>query len=144
MPLNPSSSDIYTGYAAPVAGFQTFATTTPATTVLTIPAGRIFSGTVAINCSCTNAGAATNAAQATGVVSISGTGAVPAAGNYWRCDALAGANVTAGTVGDDGNNNATFPNVVIQAGSANALIQLTTTNVGTNSQVSASAYGVII
>lgn len=135
-PTTPSGADI-------VDGLQTFAATGGPTTVVTVPAGRTWVGTIAISCACSNAGANAVAAVATGVVSVAGAGASPAAGNYLRCDAQAGANVAAGTVGDSGDNFLSSPFTVQAAVGTPATIQATATIAGTAGQVSVSAIGAL-
>lgn len=125
-------------------GFQTFAATTAATTVITVPAGRTWSGVVSVNCACQNAGANAVTAQATGVVSVAGAGATPAAGNYMRVTALAGANVAAGTVGDSGANSQSIPLVVVAPGGNAVTVQCAATVAGSSGEVNVSAVGALI
>lgn len=144
-----SWQDLETSAGGPAAadvldGFQTFAATGGPTTVITVPQGRTWSGTVTISCATQNAGANAVTGQATGVVSTAGAGVTPVAGNYLRCDALAGANVAAGTVGDSGDNFLSSPFVVV-APVANAVtVQATATIAGSGGQVSVSAIGNLV
>lgn len=132
------------GQAATITdGFQTFAATTGATTVVAVPAGRTWNGTITITCACQNAGANAATAQATGVVSTAGAGVTPAAGNYIRCDALAGANVAAGTVGDSGDNFTSVPFTVVAPAGNPVQIQAAATITGSGGQVSVSAIGAL-
>lgn len=126
-----------------LAGFQTFAATTGATTVISVPAGRTWVGQVAITCAVQNAAAALAAGQATGVVSTAGAGVVPAAGNYVRCDAVAGANAATGTVGDSGDNSVVVNMVVVAPAGNPVQVQATSTIAGTGGQVSVSAIGLL-
>jgi hypothetical protein len=126
-----------------LSGFQTFAATTAATTVITVPAGRTWVGTVSVSVACQNAGANAATAQATGVVSVAGAGVTPAAGNYFRCDALAGANVAAGTVGDSGDNFLSSPFAVVAPVGNSVTVQAAATITGSGGQVSASAIGAL-
>lgn len=140
---NPGGRPTTPGGADILDGLQTFAATTAATTVITVPAGRTWVGTIAISCACSNAGANAVAAVATGVVSTAGAGVIPAAGSYLRCDAQAGANVAAGTVGDSGDNFLSSPfQVVAPVGNA-VQVQATATIAGTAGQVSVSAIGAL-
>lgn len=126
-----------------LSGFQTFAATTAATTVITIPAGRTWRGTVSISVACQNAGANAATAQATGLVTTAGAGVIPAAGSYFRCDALAGANVAAGTVGDSGDNFLSSPFTVVAPAANPVTIQATATVTGSGGQVSVTATGAL-
>lgn len=125
-------------------GFQSFAATTAATTLVTVPAGRTWSGWIVMSAACVNAAANAVAAQATGVISVAGAGATPAAGNWIELDALAGANAAAGTVGDGGNSAVAVPFSVVAPGGNSVTIQLASTQAGTTSKVSASAIGALI
>ena len=125
-------------------GFLTFAATTGATTLVTAPAGRTWSGTIVMSCACSNAGANAVAAQATAVLSVVGAGSTPLNGNYVRCDAQAGANVAAGTVGDSGNATLVFPFVFVAPAANTVSLQVTTTQAGSNSQISVSAIGALV
>ena len=135
-PTTPGGNDI-------LDGLQTFAATAAATTVITVPAGRTWTGTIAISCACQNAGANAATAQATGIVSTAGAGVLPAAGNYLRCDALAGANVAAGTVGDSGDNFLSSPFTVVAPLGNAVTVQAAATVAGSGGQVSVSAIGAL-
>lgn len=122
-------------------GFQSFAATTAATTVITVPQGRTWIGQVTVQCACAEVAAGAVQAQATGVVSVAGAGATPAAGNYLEVDAFAGANAATGTVGDGAASSVTTRMVLI-APAGNAIqLQLASTQAGTTSKVSCSAIG---
>lgn len=123
-------------------GFQTFAATTAATTIITIPAGETWQGNIFVSCAAGEVGAGAAQPQATAIISTAGAGAIPAAGNWIRVDAVAGANVAAGTVGDGATNAATIPFVAVAPAGNSITIQAASTNVGTFSQVSVSAIGI--
>lgn len=135
-----------TGQGGPAAadvlvGFQTFAATTGATTVIQVPAGRTWQGTVAVNCAAAEAGAGAVQAQATCVLTTAGAGVTPAAGTIARVSAYAGANVAGGTVGSDASTSQAIP-LTIVAPAANAVqLQAATTQAGTVSEVNVTAAG---
>lgn len=124
-------------------GLQTFGVSTGATTVIQVPAGRTWVGVIAVNVSCQNAGANAATAQATGIVSTAGAGVTPAAGNYVRCTAFAGANVAAGTVGDSDANSVVVPMVVIAPGANAVQVQAAASISGSGGEVNVSAIGVL-
>ena len=144
-----TANPVPTQPGAPVAanilvGFQTFAATTGATTVITIPAGRTWQGTIAISCTCQTVAATATAGQARAVISVAGTGVTPAAGNVAACEAKNGANAATGTVGTQAANSVTFPLVVIAPGGNSVTVQVTTTIAGTAGVVDVSATGALV
>ena len=126
-----------------VTGYQGFSATTANTTVVTIPAGRTWVGTVSVECACQEAAAGTVTAQATGIITTAGTGVTPAAGTYGRCDALAGANAATGTVGTDATATLQFPLTVVAPGGNAVQIQASATIAGTGGQVNVTASGTL-
>jgi hypothetical protein len=126
-----------------LSGFQTFAATTAATTLVTVPAGRTWVGWITLQCAAQEAAAGAVAALATGVISVAGAGVTPAAGNYLRCDALVGANVAAGLTGSDASGSNGSPFTVVAPVGNSVTIQVTATIAGTAGQVNASALGVL-
>jgi len=127
-----------------LAGYQTFSATTAATTVITIPQGRIWQGTICISTAVTIPAAGTSTGQALVVVSLSGAGSTPAPGNIGGNESWAGANAAGGLSGTQGMNGIAIP-ITIQAGSGAAcLVQATTTQVGANNRVDVTAAGVLI
>lgn len=142
----PISGNVATTQAAIAAanvldGFQSFAATTAATTVIQVPQGRTWIGYVTVSCACAENAAGLVNAQATAVLSVAGAGATPAAGNIMEVDAMTGQNSAAGTVGAQGQATATVRMVLI-APAGNAIqLQLASTQAGSLSKVSASAFG---
>jgi hypothetical protein len=131
----PAAADI-------VAGHQAFTATTPATTVITVPAGRTWRGSVSLTCAVTNQAAATGTANALGVVTTAGVGVTPAAGTYVSCEARAGGNAATGTVGSQGNDSLTVPEMVVVAPAGNAVtLAVAATIAGSNGRVACSAIG---
>ncbi len=108
-------------------GRQSFTATTGATTLITIPAGRTWIGTIGASCSCAEAAAGAVAAQATATFTTVGGTATPAAGTYFVVQAQAGANVAAGLVG---TQDSTFGSTrfVVVAGASSATIAVASTN----------------
>lgn len=128
-----------------LAGYQSFTTTTAATTIVTIPAGRTWIGELNANCVASIAAASATAGQATGIITTAGTNVTPAAGTYLGCDGRAGANAATGTVGSDGDDSADASDfVVIAPGDNSVTLQCTSTNAGTFSRVTCSANGRLI
>lgn len=120
-------------------GFLTFAATTAATTLITVPAGRTWTGTVAVSCAASTTAAATAAGQARAVVSVAGVGVTPAAGTVLAVEAKAAANAATGTSGDSAANSLSAPLVVVApAGNAVTVQVATTVTTGT---VDAAASG---
>lgn len=135
-PTTPQGADI-------LDGMLTFSATTGNTGLITVPAGRTWSGVITIQCAATVTAAGTVAGQATGVVLTAGVGAIPAAGNWIRCDALAGANAAGGTVGADASATVTTP-FTAQAPVGNSInISANTTIAGGPGQVNYTAVGAL-
>jgi hypothetical protein len=125
-------------------GFQSVTATTAATTILTVPIGGIWVGTITIQCGVTVTGAVTTTGNAQCILSVSGAGATPAAGNYFQCNALAGANVVAGVTGTQGDVYLSSP-FTIAAGGVAALLQSTVSITGATTGVSnVSAIGTLV
>jgi hypothetical protein len=124
-----------------LAGHQSFTSTTAATTVITVPADATWEGVITINCTTAIDAASTTAGQATGVVTVAGAGATPTAGTYLHCDARAGANAAAGTVGSNSTQTVSIPFVLVAGAGAAATIQFASTNAGTFSRASCSVAG---
>lgn len=130
--------------ATVLAGYQSFTATTAATTIVTIPAGKTWQGTVSVSAACGEAAAGTVAPNALGVISVAGTGVVPAAGNYFAVQATAGANAATGTVGDGASNFGSLPMIVVAPVGNSVTIQVTTTIAGTAGRIDASAFGTTV
>ena len=135
-PQRPTAGDILDGY-------QTFTSTTSATTLITVTAGRTWVGTIGVNVACQEVAAGTATCQARGVITTSGTNVTPAAGTYLACEAKAGANAASGLVGDGSANYCAIPFTIVAPVGNTVLIQVATTNAGTASVVDASAVGVM-
>jgi len=133
-PQRPATGDILSGY-------QTFTSTTVATTVITVPQGRTWVGTISANCSCAEAAAGTAQPQARAVFTTAGTNVTPAAGSYFAVDARSGANAAAGLVGSGGSNFGSTPFTITAPAGNSVTLQVTTTLAGTASVVDASAIG---
>jgi hypothetical protein len=118
-----------------------FVATTAATTLITIPAGRTWIGTIGASTSVAVAGASAVAGEATGIFTTAGAGVTPAAGAIFGVHCLVGANVVGGTVGSDGSDAASTRVVVIAPGANAVTIQVASTNTGTSSVVDAWAIG---
>lgn len=121
-------------------GQQSVTASTGATTLVTIPIGRTWTGQIGANCAGSNTGAVTTQGQARAVFTTAGGTAIPAAGTYFVVEALWGANVAAGTVG---TSDSTFgmAQFTVVAGSSAATIQVTTTIAGTIGHCDSFAIG---
>lgn len=124
-----------------IVGFLSHTASAGPSTLLTVPAGRTWIGTLAVAVAVDNAGANAVEGRARAVIATAGTGVVPAAGTIFACEAKAGANVLGGTVGSQGNNKLEV-RAVVQAPAGNAVtLTLTSTIAGTAGVVDASAIG---
>lgn len=118
--------------------------TTAATTLITIPAGRTWVGTVGASVSCAVTAASIATGRASALISVSGANAVPAPGIYLGVDALAGPNNATGTVGSQGSNSLSSAFTVIAPAGNSVNIQVATTQSGTTSLVDAFANGELL
>jgi hypothetical protein len=127
-----------------LAGRQTFTSTTGATTIITIPAGRTWIGHVGASVSAAEVAAGTAQPQATATFTTVGTGVTPTAGTYLVIDARSGANAATGVVGD-GITNFGDTVWIVAAPLANTVtIAVASTNVGTSALVDAYAFGMLV
>lgn len=124
-------------------GFQSFTATTAATTLITVPAGRTWVGTVGVACAASIAAASATAGQARAVVTVAGAGATPAAGTLFAVEARAGANAATGTVGSNGHAAQSAPLTVIAPAGNAVTVQVATTQAGTYTVVDAFAAGAL-
>lgn len=124
-------------------GFATAAATTGATTLITIPATRTWVGTVGLSCATAIAAASATAGQARGVITTAGTNVTPAAGTVMACEAKAGANAAAGTVGSSADHFTFVPLTVIAPAGNSVTVQVTSTIAGTAGVVDAWASGAL-
>ena len=125
-------------------GFQSFAATTAATTLLTVPAGRTWVGTIAATCSVGVAAASSTAGQARAVFATAGTGVTPAAGTVAACEAKAGANAAAGLTGTSDTAQMVLPLTVVAPAGNSVTVTVATTQAGTSSVVDTSASGELV
>jgi hypothetical protein len=125
-------------------GYQTFAATTGATTVITIPASQTWQGSIGVACSCAEVAAGAVSAQALAVITIAGAGAIPAAGTIMAVNAQTGANAATGLVGNDSNANLTMPFIITAPAGNSVTVQATVTIAGTSGRVDVTASGEII
>jgi|SRR5882757_3421686 len=112
--------------------------TTNGGTILTIPAGTSWKGTVTLSAT-VQIGSGGAAVMASARVSIAGAGAMPPAGDYLRVDLQAPASIL-GAIGT-GDSGSMMSDMFITAGASPVTLVLNTT--GTSSQ-SASANGRIL
>lgn len=133
----PAAADI-------LAGHQSFTATTAATTLITIPAGRTWAGTIGASVDCAVAAASATAGQAAATFTTAGVGVTPAAGTYFVVEARAGANAATGTGGSQAANFGSTPFTVVAPAGNSVTIQVASTNAGTNSLVEAFASGQLV
>lgn len=132
-----------TAAANVLVGFQSFTATTAATTVLTVPAGRTWVGTVGVACSVANAAANATAGVSRAVVTTAGAGATPAAGTILAVEAKCGANAATGTVGSQNAVRQALTFTVVAPGGNAVTIQCATTVTGTAGVVDVTATGAL-
>lgn len=124
-------------------GRGTFEATTPATALVTVPAGRTWAGVVGASVSVGIAAGSSTPGRAGAVFSVAGAGAAPA-GDVFGMDAKAGANAATGTVGGSAANFGSAPLVVVAPAENDVTISVATTNAGTASLVDAFATGRLV
>jgi len=133
-PAVPTAANILDGQRTDVA-------TTAAATLITVPAGRTWIGTVAISCVATEAAAGAAVAFADGVLTTAGAGVTPAAGAVFEVQALAAANAATGTVGSQSAVFGSIRLVVVAPGGNAVTVQAASTISGGSSKVAFSAIG---
>ena len=143
MPLFPPGAEISAVSGNILSGYQTFTSTTSATTVITIPAGRTWVGTIGAACACQEVAAGAVAPQARAVFTTVGTGAIPTAGSYFAVEAKGGANAATGLVGSQDSTAASTPFVAAAPVGNSITIAVASTNAGTVSVVDAWASGML-
>ena len=131
----PAATDILAGYVQHTA-------TTGAATLVTIPAGKTFIGTLTVSVAASKAAAATGNGLVSAVIATAGTNVTPAAGTIFAVSARIGANAATGVTGTQGNNNGSIP-VIVNAPAGNS-VTLTLASTLTNTSegaVDASVFG---
>lgn len=139
----PTSSGATTA-ANVLTGYQTFAVTTVATTVLTVPAGRTWVGQVGAACACAVVAGSATVGQARAVFTTAGAGVTPAAGAILAAEAKAGANAATGTTGSNGSRAVQAPFTIVAPVGNAVTVQVTTTQSGTSSVVDAWCTGALV
>lgn len=140
-----SGVPVETVTAAPTAenllgGALSHAATTASATLLTVPAGRTWSGTVSIAAAAATAAGSATEGQARAVVSTAGAGAAPS-GTVAAAEARSAPNAATGTVGNAGSTTVTVPVVVVAPAGNPVTLMLTSTI--TNGVVDVTAHGVL-
>lgn len=126
--------------AIPAADVVVGRATANAATIITVPAGRIWRGTVVLSAALATA-AATAGATASPTVSVAGAGATPAAGVVLGLALATGGGAATGTVGTNSQDSVVVPLVVVApAGNAVTL----TLQTGGATTASATASGDLI
>jgi hypothetical protein len=133
----PVSGDILSGNS-----------TTNNGTIITIPAGRTWVGSINISGSVVIPAAQANAADARPNVTSQGTNVTPAAGTFLaKAICQVGANAAAGTVGGSSQNSLCVYPVYVQSPSSNSTslqFSFTVTGTGATGLFSASANGILL
>lgn len=115
---------------------------TGSTTIVTVPAGRTWVGSVSFSSSVGVSAASTVSGFATGTLTTAGVGVTPPAAEIARCTARAGANAATGTVGSQGSNALTIPKVTVIAPAGNSVsIQASASITGSFGEVCIAAVG---
>jgi hypothetical protein len=133
----PPAADILCGRAI-------FAVTTAATTLITIPAGRTWYGTIGASCSCSVAPTNTGAGNAKVVFQTAGTNVTPAAGIYFGVEAKCSQNSATGISGTQGDNFGSTHFVVVAPAGNSVTLDVVTTQAGSATSVDAFAAGRLI
>ena len=115
--------------------------TADAATIITIPAGRTWQGSITLSGGLSSAAAAA-AASATPTVSVAGTGVVPAAGILVGLSLRTGGGVATGTVGTNSQGVVCVPAVTVVAPAGNAVT--VTLQTGGATLAAASAIGLLL
>lgn len=128
--------------AGVLVGQLTHTTTTGAATLLTVPAGKTWEGTVAVSATGSKAAAATGNGEVAGVIATAGTGVVPTAGTVFAVRAYIGAGAVGGLAGAQGSQFGSVPlTVVAPAGNTVTLTLASTLGNVTDGSVDATASG---
>jgi hypothetical protein len=127
-----------------VAGYYATTVQQSGAVLLTIPAGSVWQGNIAISVSCVESPTGTVNGLASAVVAVAGTGATPAPGNYIECRALSGVGSTTGVQGTEGNNSLTIPFTFAAGSGASAELQVNTLTSGSAAYIAVSASGALV
>lgn len=133
----PLAADILNGYL-------NFTSTTGATTLLTVPAGRTWIGHIGASVACRLSAASTANGRATATFTTAGTGVTPAAGTVLVIDSMAGTNAATGTVGTQGSNFGRIPFAIVAPAGNSVTIAVAATATGTGPTVDAYASGALV
>lgn len=133
----PAATDV-------LAGRVSLSASTAATTIITVPAGRTWSGQLWASASCEVTAAAAVAGRATAMLSVAGAGATPTAGVYLVVDARSGANAATGTAGSGAANFGSVALVIVAPAGNAVTVQVASTNAGSSSLVEAGASGMLV
>lgn len=124
-----------------LSGALSHTATTAATTLITVPAGRTWSGTITIAAVATTAAASATAGQARAVITTAGAGVTPA-GTLLAAEARAAANAATGTSGDSNSTALSAPVVVVAPAGNPVTVQVASTI--TTGVVDVSALGSLV
>lgn len=132
----PSSANVLDGYA-------TSNSTAGPTTLLTVPAGRTWVGTLTLQAAISNAAANAVNGNASVGMSIAGVGSTPPNGNVAGVVALCGANAATGTVGSQDSTSVSVPLTIIAPAGNSVLLQWTSSFAGTSGLIIMMATGAL-
>lgn len=122
-------------------GFRTVTATLGATTLITVPQGRTWSGYLSASVTCGNNAGTAVQADAVCQFSTAGTNVIPAAGAYTTVKAFAGANAAGGLVGNCAANSTSVPFAITAPAANTVIIQVTYTLAGDIGRIDAFAIG---
>lgn len=126
-----------------LSGFTTFAASGGPATVLTIPAGRIWVGTITLQCAVSEAAAGAVGGVATLTLAQAGNVGLPALGTIARCDAVSGANAAGGTTGSESTSTVQIPWTCQAGGGGPMVFNVTAVISGTAGQASCTVAGAL-
>lgn len=130
----PAATDV-------LAGFLSHAATTAAAALITVPAGRTWTGTISVAAAASTAAGVAAAGQARAVVTTAGVGAIPA-GTLMAAEARSAANAATGTSGDSNSTALSVPVVVVAPAGNAVTVQVASTI--TTGVVDVSASGMLV
>ena len=135
MSTAPATQDILSGRKA-----FTVTTATP-TTVITIPAGRTWTGQIGASVTCSVAAGSAISGQATAQIAVGGANSAPAPGIYLGVDTRVGTALATSVNGSQSANFASSSFIVAAPVGNSVNIEVTTVNSGTVALVDVFALG---
>ena len=125
-------------------GYLNFTSTTGATTLITVPAGRTWVGHIGASVACRLTAASAANGRATATFTTAGTGVTPAAGTVLVIDSMAGTNAATGVTGTQDSNFGSIPFTIVAPAGNSVTIAVAATATGTGPTVDAYASGALV